>query len=607
MQREVFFSLNHCNLAFGKKVIFDDASLSIHNNDNIAIVGKNGVGKSTLFNIISQSLPIDSGELWTNPKIKIGYLNQRENFNQEVGILEYLDQFTNNKENDQFIVKRLCEGLKINPFDKLNQLSGGMKRKLNLASVIITNPDLILLDEPTNHLDLESINWLEIFLKEEFRGSFLVISHNRSFLKNITNKVFWIDRTGIKISPKGFSDFENWSQNLIGQEKREIENKKKILTQEMEWLSKGVTARRKRNVRRKSEIFTFKEDFEKQRSEFLKSISKVKISYDEEEQSGTNLLINFHNVKKKFLMENDEKVILKNFNFKLMKGEKIGIIGKNGSGKSTFLNLIKDKNIIDEGNIKIRKNLGISYFDQSGEQFNDNKTIKENMIPGGGDYLFVGDKKCHICGYLKNFLFDPKKINFEVGVLSGGERNRLLLAKILAKPREILILDEPTNDLDIETIDILIEFLNKFNGGVFVVSHDKDFLEKVVNKIIFLDGLGNHKVFNEWPQNLFDNKNEQDVKEKKDKSLNIKKEKEENAEKKINRILKKIEKKELMLNELTLKLKNFNQKFDLNSDDYQSLIKSINTIQNEISSLENEWFEIEEKSLEQIKSEHNET
>ena len=160
--------MNHCNLAFGKKVIFDDASLSIHNNDNIAIVGKNGVGKSTLFNIISQSLPIDSGELWTNPKIKIGYLNQRENFNQEVRILEYLDQFTNNKENDQFIVKRLCEGLKINPFDKLNQLSGGMKRKLNLASVIITNPDLILLDEPTNHLDLESINWLEIFLKEEF-------------------------------------------------------------------------------------------------------------------------------------------------------------------------------------------------------------------------------------------------------------------------------------------------------------------------------------------------------------------------------------------------------------------------------------------------------
>jgi len=290
-----------------------------------------------------------------------------------------------------------------------------------------------------------------------------------------------------------------------------------------------------------------------------------------------------------------------------MKGDKIGIIGKNGSGKSTFLNLIKDKNIIDEGNIKIRKNLGISYFDQSGEQFNDNKTIKENMIPGGGDYLFVGDKKCHICGYLKNFLFDPKKINFEVGVLSGGERNRLLLAKILAKPREILILDEPTNDLDIETIDILIEFLNKFNGGVFVVSHDRDFLEKVVNKIIFLDGLGNHRVLNEWPQNLFGSKDEQDVKEKKDKSLNIKKEKEENAEKKINRILKKIEKKELMLNELTLKLKNFNQKFDLNSDDYQSLIKSINTIQNEISSLENEWFEIEEKSLEQIKSEHNET
>ena len=284
---------------------------------------------------------------------------------------------------------------------------------------------------------------------------------------------------------------------MINQEKREIDNKKKILIQEMEWLSKGVTARRKRNIRRKENIYTFKEKFENQRKDFVKSISKIKINYDENELGGPNLLVNFFNVKKKNKTFEHEKVIIKNFNYKLMKGEKLGIIGKNGSGKSTFLNLVIDNSLIDEGSIKIRKNVRISFFDQSGAQFDNNKTIKENLIPGGGDYLFVGEKKSHICGYLKNFLFDPKKIEYEVGLLSGGERNRLLLAKILADPKEILVLDEPTNDLDMETIDILIEFLKIYNGGVLVASHDKDFLEQVVDKYIFLDGDGNCMISSE--------------------------------------------------------------------------------------------------------------
>ena len=595
MLNDVFLSLNSCEFAFGKRIIFDDISLSIHRDDKTAIVGKNGVGKSTLFNIISNKIKIDSGELWINPKINIGYLNQREKFKENINILDFLRTCVEDPNNSDFSIKRLCKGLKIDVNQTLNKLSGGMKRKLNLASIVIKDPDLLLLDEPTNHLDLESIEWLQTYLVNEFKGSFLVISHNRSFLKKVTNKVFWIDRTKIRISPKGFREFNEWSQSLINQEKREIDNKKKILFQEMEWMAKGVTARRKRNVRRKENFFNFKEEFENQRRDFLKSISKVKINYEENESNSPNLLVNFFNVKKKFTVLDKEKVILKNFNYKLMKGEKIGIIGKNGSGKSTFLNLVVNNNTVTEGSIKIRKNIEISLFDQSGIQFDNEKTIKENLIPGGGDYLFVGEKKSHICGYLKNFLFDPKKIDYKVGLLSGGERNRLLLAKILANPREILILDEPTNDLDMETIDILIDFLKVYDGGVLVASHDKDFLEQVVDKYLFLDGNGNYKISLDW--RVFSNETinkDNNVVNKVEKNKSFKS---ENIEKQINRILKKIEKKELKLSELTLELEKQDFESMGNSEEYQFLIKNIKEAQDDLSLLEKEWYELEEKSM----------
>ncbi len=594
MLNDVFLSLNDFSLAFGKRSIFDCVSLSIHKNDKTAIVGKNGVGKSTLFNIISEKIKIDSGELWVNPRIKLGYLNQRENFVGKIKINDYLSKFVNDFSSDGFIIKRLCKGLKIDTKQNLDNLSGGMRRKLNLASIIITDPDLLLLDEPTNHLDLESIEWLERYLVEEFKGSFLVISHNRDFLKKITNKVFWIDRSKIRVSPKGFKNFREWSQSLINQEKREIDNKKKILFQEMEWLSKGVTARRKRNIRRKDNLYTFKEEFDIQRKEFLKSISKIKINYEENETSGPNLLVNFFNVKKKFVTSEHEKVILKNFNYKLMRGEKIGIIGKNGSGKSTFLNLVVNNNLIDEGNIKIRKNTRISFFDQSGAQFDNEKTIKENLVPGGGDYLLVGEKKSHICGYLKNFLFDPKKIDYKVGLLSGGERNRLLLAKILADPKEILILDEPTNDLDMETIDILIDFLKVYDGGVLVASHDKDFLEQVVDKYLFFDGNGNYNISlqsKDFSKDVLNNAIKTKSFEKK-KNYKI-----ENIEKTIIRVLKKIEKKELKLSQLTLELEKYDFKKNGDSKEYQFLIENIKETQDDLHFLEKEWYELEEKSM----------
>jgi ATP-binding cassette subfamily F protein uup len=596
MSSQVYLSLNECNLAFGKKKIFENISLSIHYNDRIAIVGKNGAGKTTLFNIINRIKEIDSGELWINPKITLSFLQQRGE-KKDLKIFDYLSKFIDSK--NEYFIEKVCDELKLDKEENVLSLSGGMLRKLNLASVIINDPDLLMLDEPTNHLDIESIKWLEKYLTDQFKGAFLVVSHNRSFLKNITNKVFWLDRRTVKVSPKGFSDFDKWKKKQIDLEERELENKKRFLAEEISWLSKGVTARRKRNQRRKDNIFNLKADYEKQRSEFIKSISKPNLRILENQDQGPNVLINFHNVNKSFHNSElgKEKVILKDFNYKFMKGERLGIIGKNGSGKSTFLNLITNNKLIDTGSIKIKKNINFSFFDQSGSQFKDQDSIKENMIPGGGDFIDVAGKKIHICGYLKNFLFEPKSVDKKVSLLSGGERNRLLLAKLLAAPKEILILDEPTNDLDIETIDLLIDFLKKYKGGVIVASHDMDFIDKVAQKFLLMDGNGefeislkkdflinNKKLFNDTESFLNKGTN---IKEKKNKPVSI--------DKMIKKILGKIENQEKLILDLSQKLEENTDKFDYSKN--QDLIDNMNKAQKNLKELEQEWFELEEKAI----------
>ncbi len=599
MTDEVFFSLNSCNLAFGKKVIFEEVSISVHNNDKVALVGKNGIGKSTLLNIINGSKEIDSGDVWFNKNIKTCLLNQGLISGDDISAFDFLSKVYDS-DTEEYNIDYICNQLKLNKNELIKNMSGGMLRKMSLASLILSKPQFFLLDEPTNHLDIESIQWLENYLINDFKGAFIVISHNRSFLKNVTNKVFWMDRKKLRVSPKGFNDFESWSLSLINQEKRELENKKRFLSEEVEWLSKGVTARRKRNVRRKENILNFRVEYEKQRSEFLKSITKTKILSPEKNEKGPNLLINFHNIKKTFENKKETKTIIENFNYKFTRGQKIGILGKNGSGKSTFLNMIKNPEIIDEGNIKIRKNVDFSFFDQSGSQLYYNKSIKENMIPGGGDYIEVVNKKIHICGYLKNFLFEPKIIDKKVGLLSGGERNRLLLAKVLSNPKEILILDEPTNDLDIETIDILIEFLKNFNGGVIVASHDMDFLDKISNKFFFFNDSANIKISYERESflNTFDEEKKPKIQEN---NLDIanqnKKKKPDNIDKLIKKILIKIEKKEKELKELSMTLeKKKNLQYSVNED----LINQITQTQRIIKELEKEWFELEEKSISRI-------
>ena len=594
MNKEVFLSLNDACYSLGKKSLINQISLSIHQNDQIALVGKNGVGKTTLLNILSKNKVIDKGEYWLNPHTKLGYLSQKNKIYSSKNILDYL-MFTS-YENDfssKYNVKRITKELKLELNKQVNFLSGGEKRKLALSLILLKNPDLLLLDEPTNHLDIDSISWLSDFLNNEFKGSFIVISHDRNFLKKVTNKVFWMDRGTIKTSSRGFYNFDSWKNELIEQEKRELKNKKQFLEEELTWLSRGVKARRKRNIRRKDNVGILKNSYEQQNREFIKSISKIQIPLESTNiDDGPNILINFVNVSKSFLNCNEKIKILKNFNFKLIRGEKIGVMGRNGSGKSTFLNLASNKLIADEGSIKIKKKVDFSFFDQSGEQFDDKKTIKKNLIPSGGDYIDIGEKKIHICGYLKNFLFDPKDVDRVTSTLSGGERNRMLLAKILAAPKEVLILDEPTNDLDTETIDLLIDFINLHQGSAFISSHDIDFLEKTCKKFLIFDDSGVIKLTDKPVIKQFSKKKEST------KQKFLKKEKPINNEKLIKKILNKIEIKESYIFSLTEKL----QKSNINHSEanYKELIDELKKAQNELEMLEKEWIEAEDKVINEI-------
>ncbi len=590
MNKEVFFSLNNASFSIGKQKLLKEIAISVHENDKIAVVGKNGVGKSTLLGIINGTKSLDSGDFWLAPSISVGILDQKNYQTSPLSVLEFLKlQNYENNEITRSNIDKITNEIKLSKAKIVDELSGGEKRKLALSKLLLLKPDLLLLDEPTNHLDIESIKWLENFLNNEFKGSFLVISHNRDFLKNVTNKVFWMDRGMIKISSKGFFNFDVWQNSLIEQEKRELKNRKKFLDDEIAWLNRGVKARRKRNIKRKDNVYNMKSSYDAEKKEFMKSISRIKISDDVAElENGPNVLINFVNVNKSFKKKDGTISILNNFNFKLMRGERVGIIGRNGIGKSTFLNLASNKIQPDSGNIKIRKKLSFSFFDQTGEQFEDKKSIKNNMIPSGGDYIDVGEKKIHICGYLKNFLFEPRDLDRNLISLSGGERNRLLLAKILAKPKEILILDEPTNDLDIETIDLLIDFLNMHKGSSLISSHDIDFLEKTCHRFFFFDGSGIIKFSNKPEISNVKIVDESIKKDKKQKPIS--------SEKLINRILKKIQKKEDQITDLTIKLEKseFSSKPESN---YNYLTDELKKAQSELNSLENEWIDIEERTI----------
>lgn len=488
---QLILSVRDAHVSFGEVPLFKDLTFNIHDGSRISLVGKNGTGKSTLMNIITGARDLDDGERWILDGVVVGYLQQEVKIIPGQTVYDFIFQtFPPDTESwmIDYKIDMVIAPLEIDVRDKMENLSGGQVRRAALARALVEEPDLLLLDEPTNHLDLGIIQWLEDYLRG-YRGAVLCVSHDRTFLENISNTIFWLDRGKLKVCPKGFAHFEEWSTMLLEQEERELANRQKFVDQEVEWASRGVKARRKRNVRRVEQMREARDALKADQSAFRKMMGKMKVEMEDVVMT-SRIVCEFYNVSKSFNDDGREKTILKNFFLRIQKGDRIGILGKNGSGKTSFLKMLIGEMQPDSGTIKRKKELEFSYFDQKRKDLKDDMTLWKTLCPEGGDHVDVMGKSRHVVGYLKDFLFDPQKANHKVGTLSGGQKNRLMLAKILANPKTCLILDEPTNDLDMDTLDMLEDILLQYKGTLIVVSHDRDFLDQTVTKILAFEGDG---------------------------------------------------------------------------------------------------------------------
>ncbi|MGE5145846.1 MAG: ABC-F family ATP-binding cassette domain-containing protein [Candidatus Eiseniibacteriota bacterium] len=474
-------TLSEARIGFGDKLLFADLELQLGRGDRACLVGRNGSGKSTLLKIMAGLVELDAGELFRQPGAKASYLPQDPAFDPEETVADHVaaDGAPPHR------VDAMLAQVELDGARRLGTLSGGEGRRTALARALVGDPEILLLDEPTNHLDLAAIDWLERVLGA-FTGALLMVSHDRAFLNRVTTRTFWLDHGHLRRNDQGFADFDRWSEAVLEAELREAEKLDSKLRDETRWLLRGVTARRRRNQGRLRKLETMRAA----RAALLggqRGSAKMAV---EDGEIKSRLVIEAKDIAKSFSEDGQERVIVRGFSTRVLRGDRIGIVGANGAGKTTLLRMLTGDLEPDRGSVRLAKNLTSAYFDQHRATLNREKSLWETLCPAGGDQVMVHGQPRHVRSYLKDFLFDPRQAESPVGSLSGGERNRLLLAKIMAMPSELLVLDEPTNDLDMDTLDLLQEMLAEYPGTLLLVSHDRDFLDKTVSSTIVMEGDG---------------------------------------------------------------------------------------------------------------------
>ncbi|NCW06362.1 MAG: ATP-binding cassette domain-containing protein [Rhodobacterales bacterium] len=597
-------SLKNIFLSFGEKQIFEGLNLLVQPRDRIALVGRNGSGKSTLLKVLQGLVIQDEGERILSKGLSVGYMEQDPNLSEFVTLKDYVCSGV--LVSDYHEGEKVAQNLGVDLDMPVNVSSGGERRRAALTKLIAENHDIMLLDEPTNHLDVEAIEWLEAELKG-LSKSFIVISHDRKFLSNLTNDTIWVDRGKARRCSIGFGGFEAWRDKIWHEEDEKIHKLNRKIRSESRWAVEGISARRKRNQGRLRNL----EKLRAERQSYISRTGLAKMKLESRTKSG-QLVLKANKVSKSF----GEKCIIRNFSIQIRKGDRIGIVGPNGIGKSTLLKILLGEVIPDLGTAKLGSNLIVAKFDQMREQLNLENSLWQNLTDdptmkasGKAGQIMVRGKSKHVAGYLKEFLFSESQLRSPVKSLSGGEKARLLLAKLMARESNLLILDEPTNDLDLETLDLLQEVIAEYEGTVLLISHDRDFLNRTVDTSIILTGQGEFvKIAGSWEDyNNLKAKNETENKgEYLDKKKNVskppKREMPSKAEfsfvdkHRLDEIPNLIDRLEYEIKQLETFLSDSNLYLE-HPNKFEKASAALIERQAEMKKLEDEWFKLEEKAL----------
>ena len=472
-------SLRGLSISFGGPPLFESVDLAINKGDRMALVGRNGAGKSTLLKAIAGSIEQDAGDRHLQPGTHVSYLAQTPDAARSETIADYIAQGLE-AASDTHRVARWLDTMQLDGASVPESLSGGELRRAALARALISEPGLLLLDEPTNHLDLPGIEWLESSL-DKFAGGLVLVSHDRALLTRLSKTTLWLDRGALRRLDKGFQHFDTWSEEALDREDRERHKLERLIASETRWSHEGITARRKRNQGRLRRL----EQFRRERAAQIARAGRIRLRAGSERLSG-RLVIEATEVSKAF----GTRTVIREFSARIMRGDRVAIIGPNGAGKTTLLRILIGDLPPDAGQVRLGENLDTVYLDQSRAGLDPEKSLWDTLLEQGGDQLVIQGQPRHVVTYLRDFLFAENQARSPVSSLSGGEQNRLLLAKALAQPANLLVLDEPTNDLDIDTLDLLQEMLADFDGTVLFASHDRDFIDRVATSTIAIESDG---------------------------------------------------------------------------------------------------------------------